>query len=438
MKTTPPETATNDSTENGTGDGQPIWYPYTQMQSAPCPITVDRAAGVYLYASDGQRILDGISSWWVNIHGHNHPRLNRALKEQADQFAQVIFAGFTHEPALRLAHQLVRRTPPNLTHVFFSDNGSTSVEVALKMAYQSWINRGETDRNLFVAFEDAYHGDTFGAMAVGGVDVFHSAYSDLFFEVRRASSPSRQGAENRGAEDLERILEKDGDRVAAVIIEPMVQAAGGMMIWPRECLCRVRELTTQYRIPLIADEVFTGFGRTGKMFACEHGPIEPDLMCLSKAITGGYLPLAATLASDEIYETFLSEDRGKTLFHGHSYTGNALACAVALESLALLDETGLDRVGALEKLFSERLARLESLPVVDEVRGIGGLAVAELHSEKQTGYLDTRGPQMAKAFLQRGILLRPLGNVLYFLPPYAITDDQAHGVFDVIEEVLSQ
>lgn len=438
MSTIPPEIAAKGSSENRAGDGQSIWYPYTQMRSAPRPILVERAEGVYLYASDGQRILDGISSWWVNIHGHNHPRLNRALQEQADRFAQVIFAGFTHEPALRLADQLVQRTPSNLTHVFFSDNGSTSVEVALKMAYQSWINRGESGRNLFVAFEHAYHGDTFGAMAVGGVEVFHSAFSDLFFEVRRASSPSRQRSENRGAEDLERILEKEGDRVAAVILEPMVQAAGGMIIWPRESLCRVRELTTHYGIPLIADEVFTGFGRTGKMFACEHGPIEPDIMCLSKAITGGYLPLAATLASEEIYEAFLSEDRAKTLFHGHSYTGNALACAVALESLALLDETGLLRVQSLEKLFRERLARLESLPAVDEVRGIGGLAVAELGPEKQSGYLDARGPEMAQAFLQRGVLLRPLGNVLYFLPPYAITDEEAHGVFDVIEEVLSQ
>lgn len=432
MSTPPSKPAAMDSAIGG----QPIWHPYTQMKNAPPPLSVERAEGVYLHTSDGRKILDGISSWWVNIHGHNHPRLNQALREQADRFAQVIFAGFTHEPAILLANELVQRSPSNLTHVFFSDNGSTSVEVALKMAYQSWKNRGEADRNLFVAFDHAYHGDTFGAMAVGGVDVFHSAYSELFFEVRRAKSPSRL-AGNPGAEDLEKILEEEGDKVAAVIMEPMVQAAGGMIIWPREFLCRVRELTAHHGIPLIADEVFTGFGRTGKMFACQHGPIEPDIMCLSKAITGGYLPLAATLASEEIYQAFLSDDRRKTLFHGHSFTGNALACAVALESLALLDETGLDRVQSLETLFRERLARLESLPVVDEIRVIGGLAVAELHPEKNTGYLDARGPRMAQTFLQRGILLRPLGNVLYFLPPYAITDEQAHRVFDEIEEVLS-
>ncbi|MCZ6877871.1 MAG: adenosylmethionine--8-amino-7-oxononanoate transaminase [Acidobacteria bacterium] len=424
-----------------------VWHPYTQMLTAPDAIGVQRAEGVYLYTCDGHRILDGISSWWVNILGHNHPRLNRALQEQAGRFAQVIFAGFTHEPAARLAGELIQRTPDNLTRVFFSDNGSTAVEVALKMAYQYWRNRGELTRNLFVAFDHAYHGDTFGAMAVGGVEVFHSQFSDLFFEVRRAVGPhaphSSQEAETGSqpgrecAEDLEEILEREGQRVAAVIMEPMVQAAGGMIIWPVEFLRHVRDVTRRHGIPLIADEVFTGFGRTGKMFACEHGPVEPDILCVSKAITGGYLPLAATLASEDIYQTFLSEDRRKTFFHGHSYSGNALACAVALESLAVLEETqGLDRVMELEALFKERLEQLQSLPIVGEVRGIGALGVLELEPERQSGYLDERGPRMAQAFLERGVLLRPLGNVLYFLPPYVITDEEAHWVFDVIEDIL--
>ena len=430
-----------------TQDRLSVWHPYTQMLTAPDAIGVQRAEGVYLYTCDGHRILDGISSWWVNILGHNHPRLNRALQEQAGRFAQVIFAGFTHEPAVRLAGELIQRTPENLTRVFFSDNGSTAVEVALKMAYQYWRNRGELTRNLFVAFDHAYHGDTFGAMAVGGVEVFHSQFSDLFFEVRRALVPhapptsqeansgSQPGAEC--AEDLEEILEREGQRVAAVIMEPMVQAAGGMIVWPVEFLRHVRDVTRRHGIPLIADEVFTGFGRTGKMFACEHGPVEPDILCVSKAITGGYLPLAATLASEDIYQTFLSEDRRKTFFHGHSYTANALACAVALESLAVLDETkGLDRVMELEGLFKERLEQLQSLPMVDQVRGIGALGVLELEPERQSGYLDERGPRMGQAFLARGVLLRPLGNVLYFLPPYVITDEEAHWVFDVIEDIL--
>ena len=429
-------------------DRRCVWHPYTQMLTAPDAVPVERAQGVYLYTCDGHRILDGISSWWVNIHGHNHPRLNRALGEQAGRFAQVIFAGFTHEPAVRLAAELVQRTPANLTRVFFSDDGSTAVEVALKMAYQYWRNRGESKRDLFVAFEHAYHGDTFGAMAVGGVEVFHSQFRDLFFEVLRAAAPhgpdrsrkaQAQGEDpGEGAASLEDILEQDGHRVAAVIMEPMVQAAGGMIIWPVEFLRHVRDVTRRYGIPLIADEVFTAFGRTGKMFACQHGPIEPDILCLSKALTGGYLPLAATLASEDIYQAFLSEDRRRTFFHGHSYTGNALACAVALESLALLEETNsLGRVMELEGLFKERLKQLQSLPVVAEVRGIGALAVLELEPERDSGYLDERGPRMAQAFLERGILLRPLGNVLYFLPPYVITDKEANRVFDAIEDVLS-
>jgi adenosylmethionine-8-amino-7-oxononanoate aminotransferase len=294
-----------------------------------------------------------------------------------------------------------------------------------------------------VAFEHAYHGDTFGAMAAGGVEVFHSEYSGLFFEVRRArvrvSQPRKANSqeESHPAEELEAILEGEGHRVAAVIMEPMVQAAGGMILWPVEFLRHVREVTQHHGIPLIADEVFTGFGRTGKMFACQHGPIEPDILCLSKALTGGYLPLAVTLASEDIYESFLSEDRRKTFFHGHSFTGNALACAVALESLTLLDETkGLDRVMELEGLFTKRLEQLISLPVVEEVRGMGALGVVELSTQGDSGYLDERGPKLAQAFLERGILLRPLGNVLYFLPPYVITDEEVHSVFDAIEEVL--
>ncbi len=428
-------------------DRRYVWHPYTQILTAPEAIPVERAEGVYLYTSDGQRILDGISSWWVNIHGHNHPRLNRALQEQADRFAQVIFAGFTHQPAVRLAAQLVQRTPSNLSRVFFSDDGSTAVEVALKMAYQCWRNRGESKRNLFVAFEHAYHGDTFGAMAAGGVEIFHSEFSGLFFEVRRARVPGgphprkadAQEESPPAAEELEAILEKEGERVAAVIMEPMVQAAGGMIVWPVEFLRHVREVTRHHGIPLIADEVFTGFGRTGKMFACQHGPIEPDMMCLSKALTGGYLPLAATLASEDIYQSFLSKDRRKTFFHGHSYTGNALACAVALESLAVLEETkSLDRVMELEGLFTQRLEQLQSLPVVEEVRGIGALGVVELSTQGKSGYLDERGPRLAEAFLERGILLRPLGNVLYFLPPYVITDEEAHSVFDAIEDILKK
>jgi adenosylmethionine-8-amino-7-oxononanoate aminotransferase len=424
-------------------DRRHVWHPYTQMLTAPPPLPVVRAEGIYLHLADGRRILDGISSWWVNLHGHNHPRLNRALAEQASRVAQVIFAGFTHEPAARLAAALAERAPGSLPRAFYSDDGSTAVEVALKMAYQLWVNRGQSGRSLFVAFDDAYHGDTFGAMAAGGVAVFHGTFAALFCAVRRAATPvsKRRGSDSPS---LAEILEREGDRVAAVIVEPMLQGAGGMLIHDGDFLCEVREETAKRGIPLIADEIFTGFGRTGRLFACEHGPIAPDLLCVSKALTGGYLPLAATLASEEIYAAFLSQDRSRTFFHGHSFTGNALACAVALESLRLFDEAGaLVRIDELERLFTERLERLRDHPRVAEVRGIGHLAAIELAPSAtrdggEGGYLGDLGPRLAAAFLERGILLRPLGNVLYFLPSYAISDEEAHRVFDAIEEVIGR
>lgn len=424
-------------------DRRHVWHPYTQMATAPPPIPVVRAAGAYLYTADGRAILDAISSWWVNVHGHNHPRLARAIARQAEVLSQVIFAGFTHEPAARLAAELAARAPGKLPWVFYSDDGSTAVEVALKMAWQLWANRGESKRDLFVALDDAYHGDTFGAMAASGVAAFHAAFAPLLFAVRRAATPfslSRGSA----SPPLSEILAREGDRVAAVIVEPMLQGAGGMIVHPPDFLREVRAETARRGIPMIADEVLTGFGRTGRLFACEHGPVEPDLLCVSKALTGGCLPLSATLATDEIYSAFLSQDRGKTLFHGHSYTGNALACAVALESLAILEEEGgLARVAALERLFAERLARLADHPRVRETRGIGVMAAVELAPQGDgeggyfDGYFDPRGPALAAGALARGVLLRPLGNVLYTLPPYVITDDEAHRIFDVIEELLS-
>ena len=418
-------------------DRRHVWQPYTQMLTAPPSVPIIRAEGVYLHTADGRRILDGISSWWVNIHGHNNPRLNEALARQASSLAHVIFAGFTHEPGARLAEELARRAPGKLPHVFYTDDGSTAVEAALKMAYQYWRYRGDTSRRSFVAIENSYHGDTFGAMSVGGLEEFHAEFSDLLFRVHRANGPrSARAAEEHS---LEAILEREGDTVAAVIIEPMVQAACGMIIWPTDFLRYVRDVTRHYAIPLIADEVFTGFGRTGKMFACEHGPIEPDILCVSKAITGGYMPLAATLATGWIYDAFLSEDRGRAFFHGHSYTGNALACALGIESLAIFDEEdSLARVVRLEGLFAERLERLRDHPLIRETRGLGGLAVMELKPGSRDGYLDDIGPRLAAALLERGLFLRPLGNVLYFLPPYVITDAEAHWAFDIIEDVLER
>lgn len=419
-------------------DRRHVWHPYTQMLTASPPIPVRRGDGLYLITEDGRRLLDGISSWWVNIHGHSHPRLNRALARQAETLEHVIFAGFCHEPAARLAAELVSRCGGQLPRVFYSDDGSTAVEVALKMAYQAWRHRGERQRRLFVALDGAYHGDTVGTMAVGGTALFHHAFSDLLFEVRQVATPASRRAGSTSP-DLADVLAREGQQVAAVIVEPMLQGAGGMRLQPPEFLRQVRQLTAEQGIPLIADEIFTGFGRTGRFLACEHAGIVPDLLCLSKALTAGYLPLAATLASEDIYSAFLSEDRGKTFFHGHSFTGNALACAVALESLALFDDNRcLERVLQLQDLFSQRLASMAGWEMIRETRCLGGMAALELAPRGEGGYLDTLGPRLTAAFLERGILLRPLGDVLYFLPPYVVSDDEAHRVFDAIEEVLSE
>lgn len=402
------------------------------METAPDPIPVETARGAYLHTSDGRAILDAISSWWVLLHGHCNPRIQRAIAAQAATLDQVIFAGFTHEPAARLASKLLELVAPGLEHVFYSDNGSTAVEVALKMAIQYWHNRGEPERTRFVALEGSYHGDTFGAMAVGGVDVFHAVFKPLLFPVDHVSCQIDPGRK------LDDILQRRPGEVAAVIVEPMIQGAGGMIIWPRESLVSVRESCTRHDVLLIADEVFTGFGRTGKMFACEHGPVSPDIICLSKALTGGVIPLAATLATNEVYEAFLSEDRGKTLFHGHSFTANAIACAAALESIAILEEEGLDRVRAIEAVHRARLARLEGHEMVAAVGCLGLVSRMELRpaSRDAGGYLDELGPHLAREFLARDILLRPLGNVLYTVPPLAMTDDELHRVYDAVEEVL--
>ncbi len=405
-----------------------VWHPYTQMQTAPAPIPIARAKGVYLYTEDGRKILDGVSSWWVNIHGHSHPRLNEALARQAAQMEHVIFAGFTHRPAAELAERLSAILPGNLPRIFYSDNGSTAVEAALKMAFQYWWNRGEDRRRTFIVLEHAYHGDTVGAMSASAPSYFTAPFEPLLFRVERADSLA----------EMEQILAEQGRDVAAILIEPMLQGAGGMIMRSREFLMGVRRLCDHYGALLIADEVLTGFGRTGKMFACEHGPVNPDIICLSKALTGGYMPLGVTAATEEIYSAFLSEDRRRTFFHGHSYTANPLACAVALASLDLLVENeSLARVARLEALFRSRLELLRTWPHVKDVRILGDVAAVELKTGSG-GYLDRVGPNLAAAFLERGLLLRPLGNVVYFMPPYAITDEEAHWALDLMEAVLGQ
>ena len=421
-----------------------LWHPYTQMQTAPPPIPVVRAEGIYLYTEDGRRILDGISSWWVNIHGHSHPKLNEALARQARELEHVIFAGFTHRPAVELAERLVEVLPAGLHRIFYSDDGSTAVEVALKMAYQYWSNRGEPERRLFVSLEFAYHGDTVGTMSVSEESVFTKAFEDLLFRVARADAPycyrcplglERSNCAIDCLGSLEQILREEKGRVAGVIVEPMLQAAGGMIVWPREFLTGVRKLCDEHKTLLIADEVMTGFGRTGRMFACEHGPVRPDIACLSKGLSAGYLPLAATAATDDVYEAFLSDDRMKTFFHGHSFTANPLGCAVGLASLDIFREEGtLQRIAVLEKQLREGLEPMRSFNCVDDVRIIGGVGIVELAEDD--GYLSDIGPRLYREFLDRGLLLRPLGNVLYFMPPYVITEEETNRVIEQMGEVL--
>jgi adenosylmethionine-8-amino-7-oxononanoate aminotransferase len=427
-----------------------VWHPYTQAQTAPVPLPIVRSEGVYLYTEDGRRLLDGISSWWVNIHGHSHPRLNEALAAQAGRLEHVVFAGCTHPPAVDLAERLVRILPHGLTRVFYSDNGSTAVEVALKLALQHWGNRGQPARRLFITLHHAYHGDTVGAMSASEDSVFTRPFAPLLFEVARAHPPycyrCPLGLERASCRidclgDLERLLRENAGTVAGVLVEPMLQAAGGMIVWPAEYLAGVRALCDREGTLMIADEVLTGFGRTGRMFACEHASVSPDIICLSKALTAGYLPMGATAATEAIYQAFLSDDRTKTFFHGHSYTANPLACAVALASLDLFAAEGtLGRVRLLQAWLQQGLAPLAALPIVGDVRVIGGVGIVELvadaASKSAGGYLDQIGPRLSKAFLDRGLLLRPLGNVLYFMPPYVITEDQTAWALDQIRDVL--
>jgi adenosylmethionine-8-amino-7-oxononanoate aminotransferase len=416
-----------------------IWHPYTQMRIQAPLLPVVRGEGVYLFTEDGRRILDGISSWWVNIHGHSHPRLNRALTEQAERLEHVLFAGCTHPPAVELAERLVAAVPPGLTRVFYSDNGSTAVEVAVKMALQYWANQGQRQRTVFVGLDHAYHGDTVGAMSVSAQSLFTEPFAPLLFKAVRAGD----------LDSLEAELTRRGDAVAGVIVEPMLQGAGGMIVWPPGFLAGVRRLCDRSGALLIADEVLTGFGRTGRMFACEHAGISPDLICLSKALTAGYLPLGATVVTDAVFEAFLSADHGKTFFHGHSYTANPLACAVAIESLRLFEEDSvLDGVRRIEAQLASGLSRFRELPAVADVRHIGAVGVVELGRTQgpplqqaqgpplQSDYLDQIGPRLAAAFVERGILLRPLGNVVYFMPPYVISASEVEWVLSEMYDVI--
>ncbi|MCC6318768.1 MAG: adenosylmethionine--8-amino-7-oxononanoate transaminase [Gemmatimonadaceae bacterium] len=413
-------------------DARHLWHPYTQHGLGETPVHVVRGSGAHLYDEGGRAIFDAISSWWVTLHGHAHPSIAAAIAEQAQRLEQVIFAGFTHEPAARLAAELVRVAPQGLSRVFFSDDGSTAVEVAVKIALQYWRNRGES-RRLVVALEHAYHGDTFGAMSVSARGLFTGPFSDHLFEVVRLPDPATSDVVTA----FDAVIAARGGELAALIVEPMVLGAGGMRFWSADSLRALRERCGAQGIPFIADEVMTGFGRTGPLFACEHAGVTPDLLCLSKGITGGFLPLGATLATEALFESFSSSDRTRTLFHGHSYSANPIACAAALASLALLNDHCAAHRRRIEASHRGWATRLGATPGIRNVRVLGTILVAELAVD-DTGYLSGAGPALRAFALERGVLLRPLGDTVYLLPPYCSTDTDLAGACEVIVDFVSR
>jgi adenosylmethionine-8-amino-7-oxononanoate aminotransferase len=424
-----------------------IWHPFTQSGLDPDPVRIVSGEGVYLHTADGRRLIDGISSWWVNLHGHGHPHIARAVRRQAEKLEHVIFAGFTHEPAEHLAEKLSRIVPAGLDHVFFSDNGSTAVEVAVKMAVQYWRNLGETGRHRIVALENAFHGDTAGAMSVSGDSVFTEAFPTLRFPVLRAHSPychrcpvgkTWDDCAIDCLDSFEAMLESEGTTIAACIVEPLVQGGAGMIVQPPGYLERIGTLCRRHGVLLIADEVLTGFGRTGTMFACERAGVTPDLMCISKGLTGGFLPFAATLASSAVHDAFRSTDRMHTFFHGHSYSGNPLGCAAAIANLEIFEnEPVFERIRSIERVHAERLPLLAAQDAVGDIRMIGTIAAVEL-DVPDTGYLSAIRPRLYRYFLDHGVLLRPLGNVIYILPPYVISEDELHRVYDVVTSGIAE
>lgn len=418
-----------------------IWHPFTNGALDPAPLMVQRAEGAHLYTSDGRKIIDAISSWWVNLHGHANPRIAAAVAQQARKLEHVILAGFTHEAAEELATRLRKWAPSALTHLFFSDDGSTAVEVALKLAVQYFVNLQRPEKCEIVALEHGYHGDTAGAMSVSAESPFTEPFRSMRYPVHRVHSAycyrcpvglKRDSCHIECAQQLETLLEERGGQIAAVIVEPLLQGAGGMIVHPVEFLQRVREACTKHSVLLVADEVLTGFGRTGKMFACDLANVVPDLMCLSKGLTGGFMAMGATLCTDRVQEAFRSENRMHTFYHGHSYTGNALACAAGNASLLIFeDEPVFDCIGTIAKIHAERLDQLREMHQVGDARQVGTMGAIELIAG-DAGYLSALRPKLYGFFLERGVLLRPLGNVVYVLPPYVIEPDELHRVYDVI------
>ncbi|MEM8710698.1 MAG: adenosylmethionine--8-amino-7-oxononanoate transaminase [Planctomycetota bacterium] len=405
-------------------DRRCVWHPYTQAATEPDPLPIQSASGATLTLATGEALIDGISSWWATLHGHGEPRLVEAARQQMKTLDHVLFAGATHEPAVALSEELLRVVPEGLTRCFYSDDGSTAVEVALKMAIQAHIQNGFAERRVFVALEGAYHGDTFGAMAVGDPDPFFLPFAPMLFEVIRvAPTPDA----------IVGALEGLGARAAGVIMEPQLQGAAGMVVHGPDVVQAARAACDERGIYLVADEVMTGFGRTGRLFSCEGAGVAPDLLCLAKGLTGGTFPLSATLSTEPIFQSFWSEERARALFHGHTFTGNPVGCAIALESLKMVLER--DTPALLQAIGERILRRLTESPPdapIENLRHLGGMVAFDLPTSR-SGYLSNLGPALRKVAQRHGVLLRPLGNVVYALPPACTTTDEA----DAIAEAMS-
>lgn len=415
-------------------DIQFVWHPFTHQLTAKPPINIVKGEGVYFFDNNGNKYIDAISSWWVNLHGHCNPYISQKVSEQLNKLEHSIFSDFTHEPAVNLAERLLQHLPKNQSKIFYSDNGSTAVEVALKMTLQYWHNQ-KINKTLFIAFEDAYHGDTFGGMSVGARNVFNNAFENSLFNVAHIPLPTKENLQ-----ELKAVIQHWATQheIAGFIFEPLIQGAAGMLMYDADCLDELILVCKQNNIVTIADEVMTGFGRTGKFFSNDYLKNKADIICLSKGITGGYMPLGVTSCAQFIYDAFLSEDKTKTFFHGHSYTANPTACSAALASLDLMEKEEV--WGQIKMIESEhqkfKLKIVKNLKLKD-VRIKGTIIAFELNTDEQTHYLNNASQGISDFFLQKGILLRPLGNIFYILPPYVITKEELNYIYSSIEEFLN-
>ena len=417
-------------------DKQFVWHPFTHLKYAEAPVHIVRGEGAYFYDNDGNKLLDAISSWWVNLHGHCHPYISQKVADQLHLLEHAIFSSFTHEPAVKLAERLIGHLPENQSKIFYSDNGSTAVEVGLKMVLQYWHNQG-VSKKKFIAFENAYHGDTFGGMSVGARNVFNNAFENLLFDVIHIPLPDEENIEQI-KDTLTNWFANHHD-IAGFIFEPLVQGAAGMMMYEAKYLNELITLCKENHVICIADEVMTGFGRTGEFFASNYLTHKPDIICLSKGLTGGYMPLGVTSCAQFIYNSCVSDDKTKTFFHGHSYTANPTACSAGLASLDLMEkEETWKQIRMISSANQAFAVKLKNHPKLKDCRVQGTILALEINTEEHTHYLNNASESIAGYFLKKGVIVRPLGNILYLIPPYCITETELNQVFDVMTRFLSE